>query len=137
MNLLIAGVLLWAALHLMATLRLAPRKALISRIGSNPYRGLFSLGIVLALVLIVLGWRSTPETYLYVLPPWSRTLGMLLVLLAFILFGAAQYPTRIKRVLRHPMLTGLVVWSVAHLLMNGTTRALVLFGGLGSWALSI
>jgi hypothetical protein len=33
------------------------------------------------------------------------------------------------------MLMGVFVWAVSHLLMNGTTRALVLFGGLGLWAL--
>ncbi|RLA32229.1 MAG: NnrU protein, partial [Gammaproteobacteria bacterium] len=42
---------------------------------------------------------------------------------------------RIKRIFRHPMLTGVFIWAVAHLLVNGTTRALVLFGGLGIWAL--
>ena len=33
------------------------------------------------------------------------------------------------------MLTGVFVWATAHLLVNGTTRALVLFGGLGAWAI--
>ena len=92
------------------------------------------IAIIAALVMIVIGWRSTPETFVYVLPPWSSSLGMLLMVVAFILFGAAQYPTRIKRVLRHPMLTAVVVWSFAHLLMNGTTRAFVLFGGLAGFA---
>lgn len=33
------------------------------------------------------------------------------------------------------MLTGVSVWALSHLLTNGTTRALVLFGGIGLWAL--
>jgi uncharacterized membrane protein len=33
------------------------------------------------------------------------------------------------------MLTGVVLWSAAHLLVNGTTRAFILFGVLGLWAL--
>jgi hypothetical protein len=33
------------------------------------------------------------------------------------------------------MLTGVFIWAAAHLLVNGTPRALVLFGGLGAWAL--
>lgn len=33
------------------------------------------------------------------------------------------------------MLAGVAVWALAHLLTNGTTRALVLFGGMGAWAL--
>ena len=35
--------------------------------------------------------------------------------------------------LRHPMLTGVVVWAVAHLLVNGDAASLVLFGW--PWAL--
>ncbi len=33
------------------------------------------------------------------------------------------------------MLVGVAIWALSHLLQNGTTRALVLFGGIGLWAL--
>ena len=32
------------------------------------------------------------------------------------------------------MLSGLIVWSIAHLLINGTLTAFILFGLLGLWA---
>ena len=32
------------------------------------------------------------------------------------------------------MLTGMVVWAGAHLLANGETRSVILFGGMGAWA---
>ena len=134
MTLLLIGVLLWTVVHLVPTLARPFRQSMIGRLGENGYKGVFSLVVFSALVFIVLGWRSTPETYLYVLPPWSRSLGFLLMIVSFLLLGAAHHPTRIKRFIRHPMLTGVVVWSVSHLLMNGTTRALVLFGGLGLWS---
>ncbi len=38
--------------------------------------------------------------------------------------------------MRHPMLLGIVIWAVAHLLVNGDVASLVLFGGLGLWALA-
>ncbi len=41
----------------------------------------------------------------------------------------------IRTKVRHPMLMGVVIWSAAHLLVNGDLSALVLFGGLGLWAL--
>ena len=41
----------------------------------------------------------------------------------------------IRTKVRHPMLIGVVIWSVAHLLVNGELSALVLFGGLALWAL--
>ena len=135
MNLLIAGVALWVAAHLFPSVAGGVRQNTIDRFGPGPYRGIFSLVIVVALVCIVLGWRSTPERYLYVLPPWSRLVGFVGVAMAFVILGAAHYKTAIKRVIRHPMLTGVSVWAASHLLMNGTTRALVLFGGLGLWAL--
>ena len=135
MALLGLGILLWIVVHLVPTIGQPLRADLIDRLGANGYRGVFSLAILTSLVLIVIGWRSTPESYLYVLPPWSRDVGFVLMVLSFVLIGAAHYKTGIKRVISHPMLAGVAVWATAHLLMNGTTRALVLFGGLGVWAL--
>ena len=51
------------------------------------------------------------------------------------LFGAAQGRSAVKTVIRHPMLAAVAVWAIAHLLANGDLRSLVLFGGLGLWAL--
>lgn len=135
MTLLMSGVVLWCVLHFVPSLARPLRQSLIDRIGNNAYRGLFSLLLLSALAMIVFGWRSTPEVFIYQLPTWSRTVGMLLMVVAFILLGASHYQTAIKRLLRHPMLTGVIVWSVSHLLTNGTTRAMVLFGGIGVWAL--
>jgi uncharacterized membrane protein len=36
--------------------------------------------------------------------------------------------------LRHPMLLGVLVWAFAHLLVNGDMASVVLFGGMGVWA---
>ncbi len=137
MILLIAGVLLWAAVHLIPTLARPTRQMMIDRLGENGYKGVFSLLTVGAILLIVFGWRSVEQpAYLYHLPLWTRHLGMLLVLAAFLLFGSSQQPTRINRVVRHPQLTGVVLWAAAHLMMNGDSRSLVLFGGLGLWAIA-
>ncbi|WP_238946742.1 NnrU family protein [Seongchinamella unica] len=136
MILLTLGVLLWAGTHLMPSISPSTREALVARLGENGYKGMFSALMLLALALIIFGWRSIDQpTYLYTLPLWTRHLGMLIVLLAFILFVASGQPSRIKQYLRHPQLTGLILWAGAHLMMNGDTRALVLFGGLGLWAI--
>jgi uncharacterized membrane protein len=124
MNLLIAGVLLWVIVHLSPSLAPGVRQRLIDKLGEKPYRGVFALMIVASLFMIVFGWRSTPEQYLYVLP-----------VVSVFLLGAAHSKSVVKRYIRHPMLMGVVVWSVSHLLTNGTTRALILFGALGIWAL--
>ncbi|HRO10777.1 MAG TPA: NnrU family protein, partial [Amaricoccus sp.] len=38
--------------------------------------------------------------------------------------------------MRHPMLTAVLIWAVAHLLVNGDRASLVLFGWLGLWAIA-
>jgi len=135
MTLIIGGVLLWTVVHFSPAIAPGLRLGLIDKLGAGPYRGIFALTILTAVVLIVIGWRSTPEDYLYVLPAWSRMLGIGLMVFSFILIGAAQSKSIIRRFIRHPMLMGVFVWSVSHVLTNGTSRALVLFGALGIWAL--
>lgn len=132
---LCVGVLCWMAVHLMPGLAPAFRLAIIDKVGEIPYKGLFALDILIALALIVYGWRSTVPQTLYVPPAWGYNSVPPLMLVAVFLFGAARRKSAVKRFIRHPQLTGLVVWSVAHLLANGDQRSLVLFGGLGIWAL--
>ena len=43
-------------------------------------------------------------------------------------------PSRLRRVVRHPQLSGVALWGIAHLLLNGDSRALLLFGGMTVWA---
>jgi uncharacterized membrane protein len=135
MTILMVGILLWVVVHLVPSVAPPLKKSLLDKFGPKSYRGVFTLAIFASLTLIVLGWRATPEEYLYVLPQWATIAGVILMIAAFILIGAAQYPSLIRRHLRHPMLTGVALWAASHLLTNGTTRALVLFGGLGLWAL--
>ncbi len=135
MHFLIPGVVLWSVTHLMPAIYPPLRTRLIERLGIGPYKGLFSLDIIIALVLIVVGWRSAAATPVYVPPlsvgPWV----LLLMLISVVLFVAASLPTNIKRRIRHPQMTAVIAWSLAHLLTNGDSRSVVLFGGLGLWAI--
>ncbi len=132
--LLVAGIALWALAHLSIALAAEQRARLIERLGEGPYKGLFSLTLVGALVLIVLGWKAFPSSSLYLPPAELRHLTMLLMPIALILFIAARPPNDIKHYLRHPQLTGVKLWALAHLLANGETRSVILFGGLLAWA---
>lgn len=131
--LLSLGVLLWALTHLFVSIGAAARAQLIGRIGPGPYKGLFSLVLVLALLLIVVGWRAMAPVSLYVPPLALRHLTLLLVPIAVVLFLSARLPTDIKRIIRHPQLTGVKLWALAHLLSNGETRSVILFTGLLAW----
>ncbi|MGB0867321.1 MAG: NnrU family protein [Granulosicoccaceae bacterium] len=135
MLLITLGLLLWAGVHFIPSAAIPLKQKWSERLGPNGYQGSFALLIVLSIVLIVIGWRSTVPEVLYVLPPFTRHLAMLIMLIAFILMGASHAKTRIKQYVRHPQLTGVVVWAFGHLLANGDSRSLLLFGGLGIWAL--
>jgi uncharacterized membrane protein len=134
MSLLILGLLLWSGIHLFPSVAVDVRTTLVSRFGMKRYKGIFALLIVLSIVLIVLGWRATVPIDIYQPPVWGRHITWLLVLLTFILIVARRRKTNIKRILRHPMLTGLVLWGIGHLLANGDNRSLLLFIWLGLWA---
>ncbi|TXI10300.1 MAG: NnrU protein [Rhizobium sp.] len=131
---LVLGILLWAAAHLFVALGVDARSRIIRAIGLNPYKGLFSLTLILALVLIVMGWKAMPGAVLYSPPAGMRHVTMLLMPIAVILFISARAPTDIKQFIRHPQLTGVKLWAVAHLLSNGEMRAVILFGGMLAWA---
>lgn len=126
---LILGVALWSGAHLFK--RVAPeRRAALGDGG----RGLVAGLAAAAIVLMVLGYRLAEPVQIWYPPPFLRHLNNLLVLLAFYLFAASGMKTRAARAIRHPMLTGVKLWAVAHLMVNGSLAAVILFGGLLAWA---
>ena len=64
----------------------------------------------------------------------SRHLNNLLMLIAVGLLGVGHSKSRLRAKMRHPMLLGVLTWSVAHLLVNGDLSSVLLFGLLGIWA---
>ena len=136
MLLLIIGLAMWSGLHLIPCIAISFRTQVINKWGDKKYRSIFSVLVVASIVLMVFGWRSIEPIYIYNPPEWGGAITGLLVLIAFILFSAAHSASNIKRFIRHPQLTGLVLWSIAHLLANGDNRSLILFGTLGVWAIA-
>jgi uncharacterized membrane protein len=135
MELLIAGVAVWSVVHLFPSLASKRRDALQEGMGNNAYRGVFALVIVGSIVMMVVGWKSAIPSTVYRPPLAGSPVVTALMLIAFILFVSAQAPTNIRRFLRHPQLTSVIVWAAAHLLANGNTRSVTLFGTLGVWAI--
>ncbi len=134
MWLLVLGVLLFCLLHLLRGLAPGLRDSIVTKFGEGPFKGIFSLSLIGSIILMVFGWRAVEPEAVYIEPDWALHVTLLLVLLAFILFAAANMKSNIKRFIRHPMLTGVVLWAIGHLLMNGDDRSLVLFAGIGIWA---
>ena len=128
------GVLSWSLVHLSRCLVPDWRRYAISKVGENTYKGLFALCILVSVALMVIGWRSSLPIGLYVPARGMSHLAALLLLVAFILMAASSLPTNIKRFVRHPQLSAVILWAVAHLMANGDQRALIQFGVIGLWA---
>ena len=133
MAMLISGLTIWIVVHLFPSVAPASRQQLLTRMGNGPYQAVFSLLLIAGLLLIIFGWRNTVPDQVYTPLVALRHPAMLLVVIGFILMVAASFPTRIKRVLRHPQLTGVLLWAVAHLLLNGDSRSVLVFGALAVW----
>ncbi len=131
---LVCGIVLWAAIHFVPAVLPGLRSKIIAAMGEKPYRGVFALVVLAALIMIIAGWRSSVPMVIYVPRSWGSNFAFLLMFVAVVLFGAAHAKTNIKRVIRHPQLTGMLFWAIAHISANGDSRSLVLFGGLGLWA---
>jgi uncharacterized membrane protein len=134
MILLILGLLLWWATHLEKILAPGQRAAGVARMGEGPWKGLIALLSVAAIVLMVIGYRGADYIPVWTPPPWLWHVNNLLMLLAVFVFIAGSFASPVRRRIRHPQLTGVKIWTVAHLLVNGHLAAIILFGGLLAWA---
>jgi uncharacterized membrane protein len=119
--------------------RPAWRAQAVARFGEGPFKLAYSLVSALGLWLVVIGYgaaRATDPVLLYQPPVWLRHVSLLLMLPVFTLVLAAYLPGRIRQTLKHPMLIGVFLWALAHLLANGTLADLLLFGSFLVWALA-
>lgn len=135
MKLLITGLLVWTAVHFIPSLAQPLKTKWKDKFGNTGYQITFALVVLLSLLMIIFGWRSTTPSILYATTPFMVPVAKILMFVSIALFVLSNMPTRIKQYIRHPQLTALTVWSLAHLLTNGDTRSVILFGGLGLWAI--
>ena len=134
MALIILGLLLFAGVHLVPSLAPDLKAAWHKKLGEGGYKGTFSLLLILSFVLMSMGWRSAQPELLYLPAAELRHPAMALVAIAFLLFIVSNRPSRLRLWIRHPQLTGVLLWAVAHLLINGDNRSVVLFGSMAVWS---
>lgn len=135
MPLLLAGITVWCLVHLFPGVAPQSRENLVFKLGEQPYKGLFSLFILASLLMIVFGWRAAAPAHVYTPLLAPGIVPSALVLIGLILFFSSRLNGKVKRFMRHPQLTGVIAWSAAHLLTNGDSRSVALFGALGAWAI--
>lgn len=134
MTILVLGIILFCLVHLFPAMLPSAKAGLQEKLGENPYRGLFSLLIIGSLIIIVVGWKAATPSVVYAPPLSPNPLSSVLIFSGLVLFFASQANGNIKRYIRHPQMTGTILWGVAHLLVNGDSRSVALFGGLTLWA---
>jgi uncharacterized membrane protein len=137
MELLILGLVLFLGAHSVRIFAEGWRTRQVARLGPNGWKSLYSVLSLIGLVLIVWGYgqaRLTPIA-LWIPSVGMRHLASLLTLASFILLAAAYVPRNaIKARIGHPMVVGVKVWALAHLLANHTLADVVLFGSFLIWA---
>ncbi len=128
-----AGVMLFGGVHLFSLFLPGARDRLKARIGEKAYKGLYSVVSLVGVVLLAMAYlarRSGPSSLDLVYEPYygARHLMMLLVLAGFILIFSNQSKGYISKLTHNPFSLGVVLWSFGHLLVNGETAVVVIFG---------
>ena len=146
--------LLWVAFtatHLgMSSLRLRPR--LVGAVGEIGFLGLYSV-VALAIFVPLIRLYFTSKhagSQLWYLPRGPLFTGVVYagMALAFVLFVSSfmrpspggvvagdTTPRGVYKLTRHPMVMAFVVFSLVHLLPNGSSADLAFFGGFATFAL--
>ena len=137
MIILVLGLLIFFGIHSVRIVASDFRDAQIAT-NERRWKAIYSIASIVGFVLIVWGWSlyrpEAPE--IYERPFWGRPAASLLVLAAFVLLAAAYLPPgSIKRRVKHPMLVGIILWAIGHLLTNGDFASLLLFGAFLIYAI--
>jgi uncharacterized membrane protein len=134
--LLILGLVLFLGVHVLTTRR-ELRASLIARLGEGGYKVAYSVIAIVGIALAAKGfsvYRATEWVEIWYPPRAMRHLTLALMLPAVILVVASYIRGRIFAKLKHPMLAGVKLWALAHLLANGDLGSIILFGSVLAWA---
>ena len=133
---LILGLVVFLGVHVFTTLR-DQRAELIERHRSGPTKGSIRSSSLIGFVSDHGRVRAIPCDRLdrrLESAVLDTPVAVVLVWPAFICVIAAYIRGDIARVLKHPMLVGVKLWAVAHLIANGDLGSIILFGSVLAWA---
>ena len=133
MTFLLSGLGLFFGVHAIPMFP-SFKASLQSRFGAMRFKGIYSLIALTGFALILLGMSRAEFRPVFTPPAGSVLLANLAMPVSFCLLVAAYVPNNFRRVIRNPMLSGVLVWAVAHLLANGDLASILLFGLFGIFA---
>jgi len=139
MALLVLGLVIFLGLHSIRIGAEPLRAQAIARLGEGPWKGIYSLLSAIGFVLIVWGFArarfDAPE--LWTPPPGARHATILLMLVSMLaLAGFFFKQSHITVAVHHPMVWGVAIFGLAHLIANGSAADALLFGAFFIWALA-
>jgi uncharacterized membrane protein len=135
---LVAGLVIFLGVHSIRIVADAWRARQMARFGELAWKGVYSVASLAGLALTIWGYGLArgDALALWAPPTWTGHVSALLTLPAFVLIAAAHVPrTNIKAKLGHPMVLGVKLWALAHLISNGRLEDVVLFGSFLIWAI--
>lgn len=136
MALLIIGLVLFLGIH--STRMVGDIRAnTIAQRGEATWKAVYSLASIIGFVVLIYGYGQARQSapVLYVPPTSLQPLNWVLMWPAMILLVASQVPAgKIKAAVKHPMVLGIKIWALAHLLVNGELASVILFVSFLGWA---
>jgi uncharacterized membrane protein len=133
---MVIGLAVFLGPHVFVTMR-PQRDAALKRLGVLSYKVLFAVVSIVGLYLIGKGfamYAAAGAISVWSPPSVMRYATQILMWPASICVAAAYLPGDIKRILKHPMLVGVKLWAVAHLLSNGDLGGIIIFVAVLAWA---
>ena len=139
MYLIISGILIFTFGHMFKRLVPAGRNFVDQKLGEKLGKKLMNLILFIGFFLVTIGYYQKEfDIYFFIAPTWLTAITHALMLVSVALLSVGHrifgHASRLQQHIKHPMLTAAVVWCVAHLLINGTLMAFILFVSIGVWA---
>ncbi|OCP17265.1 MULTISPECIES: NnrU family protein [unclassified Ensifer] len=137
MALLILGIVIFLGIHLVRSFAPGLRASVISSNGTGAWHAIHGICALVGLGLIAYGFDQARATtgMLYTPPVFFAHIALTLMLIASICLVAAYLPPgKIRAVTKHPAILAIKIWALAHLLANGETSSVLLFGAFLAWA---
>ena len=95
----------------------------------------FRIKTITKTIFFILFYCDTDNIFLWEPFAYSREISFLLMPFSIIFIAASLVQSNLTRILRHPMLIGVLIWSFCHLLSNGDLRSIILFASLGVYSI--
>lgn len=146
------AVFLFAATHIALPMT-GLRRVLVARIGRWGYLGVYSVVAMAFLAWSIQAYAAAPDVELFTPNTAMRHASLTIMVFACYLVvggyttasatmmgmqktGMERGPRGVLRITRHPVMWGVTLWGISHVIANGTAAAAVFFGAMAVVALA-